>query len=628
MVALNSSDVQFNITSSDGAGNKNSVHELNSIQIGDKTYADFVGPDSVMFNIKDVKKEGHEAKLFIGAESGFQSSLWPNDGERNDAFEQEALEKAFQSNDLNAYVDSLNLSFKGEQSYTLGYDTPVTVTEDGFIFITEKNGNNTQTVQFLDEEGNVLGEAVAVNRFKEDGNYMDLGVSTWSEQNIFASVFRLTDIEGLEEGMEIHSVKVILDVTPWGPNPKSGDGGDGKVFFFGDKGQMQPENNPPVAENDVFTGEFGQDIEGNVLDNDSDPDDDPLTVISNTDPEFGTVVVNPDGTFVYTPNEGFFGTDSFTYTISDGRGGEDSATVEICVLEEDPCPPCEPKNTPPVAVKDYFETDGIGKPFTGNVLDNDFDPDGDPIRVLINTQPQNGTVEMQSDGTFVYTPNPDFFGEDSFQYVVVDDRGGFDKTTVCFHVPCFAAGTLIATAEGLKPVELIRVGDKVLTRDDGYQEVRWAGQRVLSAEELAATPDFVSVMIKAGALGNNLPRRDLRVSPGHRMLISGVHAEMMFGERDVLVAASDLVGQPGISFDARPVTYVHIMFDRHQVVDSEGAWSESFQPADLTLNGLDQQQREELLALFPELASKKGQRSYAAARRVLGSHEASALMSM
>ncbi len=624
MAALTSSDVKFNITSSAGAENQNSVHELDSIVVGGKTYSDFVGPDNVSFDIKDVKGENHEAKLFVGSESGFQSSLWPEDGVRNEDFEQQSLEKAFQSTDLNAFVDSLELSFKGEQSYTLGYDTPITVTEDGFVFITEKNGNNNQTVQFLDEDGGVLGEAVAVCRFEEDGNYLDLGVRTWSEQDIYASVFRLTDVEGLEEGMEIHSVKVILDVTPWGPNPKSGDGGDGKVFFFGDKEAMQPENNPPVAKDDVFTGYFGEDIEGNVLDNDFDPDDDPLTVISNTDPSNGTVVVNEDGTFVYTPNEGFFGNDSFSYTITDGRGGEDTAYVDICVLEE----PCPPKNTPPVAVKDKFETEGIDQEFTGNVLDNDFDPDGDPISVLINTQPENGTVVMQEDGTFTYTPNAGFFGDDVFEYVVVDDRGGFDKTEVCIHVPCFATGTLIATAEGLKPVEVIRVGDRVLTRDDGYQEVRWAGQRVLDAEELAENPAFVSVMIKAGALGNDLPRRDLRVSPGHRMLISGIHAEMMFGERDVLVAASDLVGQPGIGFDKRPVTYVHIMFDRHQVIDSEGSWSESFQPADLTLNGLDQQQREELLALFPELASRKGQRHYAAARRVLASHEVTALMSM
>lgn len=526
MTALTPGEVKFNIASSDGADNHTSVHTLSSIEVGGKTFSDFISPDNVTFNISDVKGESHEAKLFVGSDGGLKSSLWPQDGARNDQFEEQSLAEAFKSDDLNAYVDMLELSFKGQQSYTLQYDTPVTVTDEGFIFITEKNGNNTQTVQFLDKNGDVLGEAAAIDRFEQDGTYLDMGIKTWSDQNVHASVFRLTDVEGLEAGAEIHSVNVIMNVTPWGPNPKSGDGGDGKVFFFGNKYEMQPCNNPPVA------------------------------------------------------------------------------------------------------VKDQFETE-FDTPFTGNVLLNDSDPDGDPLSVKFFTEPENGTIVMDKDtGEFTYTPDPGFFGEDSFKYVVTDGRGGYDSTTVCITVPCFAAGTLITTSEGPKPVEEIRVGDKVLSRDDGFQQVRWTGQRVLSAEDVQVNPDFMSVMIRAGALGNNLPRRDLRVSPGHRMLVSGAHAELMFGERDVLVAASDLVGLAGITLDSSAVTYVHVMFDTHQIIDAEGAWSESFQPADETLNGLDDQQRDELLALFPELGTRKGQRGYVSARRVLAQHESRALLAL
>ena len=382
-------------------------------------------------------------------------------------------------------------------------------------------------------------------------------------------------------------------------------------------------NTAPDAENDFFSGAFNQVIEGSVLDNDTDADGDPLTVIGNTDPANGTVTMNPDGTFTYTPNDGFAGEDSFTYTISDGNGGQDTATVNLFTEKE-----CAPANRPPVAVDDEFETMGMDKAFEGNVLDNDSDPDGDPLTVKLNTQPANGTVTMQPDGSFTYKPNAGFFGKDTFEYVVSDGNGGADHATVHITVPCFAAGTLIVTAEGPKLVEDIKIGDKVLTRDDGFQQVRWAGQRTLDTAYLTRNPDFVSVLIRAGALGNQMPRRDLRVSPGHRMLISGYQAELLFGEREVLVAACDLVGQPGIEHDPRPVTYVHIMFDSHQIIDSEGAWSESFQPADVTLNGLDTQQRDELLALFPELATRKGQGEYAAARRVLARHESSALLSM
>ena len=326
----------------------------------------------------------------------------------------------------------------------------------------------------------------------------------------------------------------------------------------------------------------------------------------------------------------FVGIRATSTSTEGGNEGSIKAVLGHAVESDDPKepdPPCEPGNQPPVAVKDIFET-GFDTPFTGNVLDNDSDPDGDELSVLTNTQPANGKVTMNPDGTFTYTPNAGFIGEDSFSYTVIDGNGGYDQATVHITVPCFAAGTLIVTAEGPKPVEEIRIGDKVLTRDDGFQPVRWAGSRALDAGYLARNPDFAAVLITAGALGNALPRRDLRVSPGHRILLSGYQAEMLFGEREVLVAASDLVGQPGITQESRPVTYVHIMFDSHQIIDSEGAWSESFQPADVTLNGLDTQQRDELLALFPELATQHGQRSYITARKVLARHESAALLAM
>ncbi len=92
-----------------------------------------------------------------------------------------------------------------------------------------------------------------------------------------------------------------------------------------------PGNNPPDAVNDAFTTEVNTPVSGNVLPNDSDPDSDPLTVIANTQPGNGSVVVNPDGSFTYTPNNGFDGSDTFTYTITDGEGGTDTATVTITI---------------------------------------------------------------------------------------------------------------------------------------------------------------------------------------------------------------------------------------------------------------------------------------------------------
>ncbi len=189
-------------------------------------------------------------------------------------------------------------------------------------------------------------------------------------------------------------------------------------------------------------------------------------------------------------------------------------------------------------------------------------------------------------------------------------------------IPCFVAGTLIDTAEGRKPVEDLQPGDLVLTRDRGYVPLAWVGQRTITPEELQAQADYRAVLLRAGSLGLNTPEVDTRVSPSHRVLICGPRAELLFGEKEVLVPAGHLVGQPGIERDTQPVTYVHIMFDTHQIVLGDGLWSESFQPADYSLDGLGADQRDEVFALFPELAQESGQRAFRAARMTLKAHEA------
>ena len=189
---------------------------------------------------------------------------------------------------------------------------------------------------------------------------------------------------------------------------------------------------------------------------------------------------------------------------------------------------------------------------------------------------------------------------------------------------CFVPGTRIDTLRGKVAVESLVPGDRVLTRDHGYQPLVWTGRRDLSATEIAACPAAAPIRIAAGALGKGLPEADLLVSPRHRMLITGARAELMFGEREVLVAAADLLGLPGVSRDpAGAVSYVHVMCEAHEILRAEGSWSESFQPAAAVLGALDAATRAELLGLFPALASGEG---YAAARAVLSSAEARALL--
>lgn len=144
-------------------------------------------------------------------------------------------------------------------------------------------------------------------------------------------------------------------------------------------------------------------------------------------------------------------------------------------------------------------------------------------------------------------------------------------------VVCFAADTLIATARGDKPAGLVEVDDMVLTRDSGFQPVRWVGRRALSSQELFRAPHLRPIQIAAGALGPGIPRRDLRLSPQHRVLVRSRIAARMFGENEILVAAKNLTSLPGVDIDERSprVTYVHLLFDRHEVIYANGAPSES-----------------------------------------------------
>lgn len=159
---------------------------------------------------------------------------------------------------------------------------------------------------------------------------------------------------------------------------------------------------------------------------------------------------------------------------------------------------------------------------------------------------------------------------------------------------CFTDGTLIATPDGPRPVETLRPGDLVTTLDHGPRVLRWIGRRTVAGRGPAAP-----VRIAAGTLGND---RDLVVSQQHRMLVSGWRAQLFAGSDEVLVAARHLVNGDTIRIaPCAQVTYVHLLFDRHEIVLAEGAPSESFHPGTIALTRLDEQTRDELLSLFPEL---------------------------
>jgi Ca2+-binding RTX toxin-like protein len=237
---------------------------------------------------------------------------------------------------------------------------------------------------------------------------------------------------------------------------------------------------------------------------------------------------------------------------------------------------------------------------------------------------ETDTIDLTGLGrhNIIYDPlNPEN-GVIQFLDIFNNVNGIITFTNIENIIACFTPGCQIATGKGLVAVEALQPGDLVVTRDHGLQPVRWIGSRTLSACELMADPTLHPVLIRKDALGPGCPDRDMMVSRQHRMLMRGPTAELLFGSPEVLVRAAHLIGLPGVTSLAPPgVTYLHVLFDRHEVILADNAWSESFQPGDRTLEGMDTAQREELDKLFPDMASEIDTR-FAAARITLKSHEA------
>ena len=188
---------------------------------------------------------------------------------------------------------------------------------------------------------------------------------------------------------------------------------------------VTPEDDAPVAVNDDFmVGEdsvLSADLSRNLLANDIDVDMDALTIITTpvSGPSNGSVTINPDGTFTYTPNTDFNGTDSFTYQINDGNSTS-RADVTINVT---------PENDAPVAVNDEFVVDEGGS-ISANVFSNDSDPDNDIVSYRLVAGPDIGALIWEGDGTFVYTHSGVEIFQTEFVYEAIDASGLTSQATV------------------------------------------------------------------------------------------------------------------------------------------------------------------------------------------------------
>ena len=189
--------------------------------------------------------------------------------------------------------------------------------------------------------------------------------------------------------------------------------------------------------------------------------------------------------------------------------------------------------------------------------------------------------------------------------------------------PCFTPGTRILTPAGPVPVEILSAGDLVETRDRGAQPVRWAGRVTIGRARLGAEPALDPVRIRAGAFGAGRPARDMLLSPQHRILLDDWRAELWFGLPEVLVAARHLVNDRDIlvARNLDLICYIHLLFDHHEVIWSDGLPSESFRPGPQTMPAIPAESRRELQALFPGLSLATGA-ALRTARPVLRAWEA------
>jgi hypothetical protein len=138
-------------------------------------------------------------------------------------------------------------------------------------------------------------------------------------------------------------------------------------------------------------------------------------------------------------------------------------------------------------------------------------------------------------------------------------------------VACYCRGTLIATTDGERPVETLEIGDDVVTASGAARPIKWIGKRSYGGRFLMGRKDILPICFKAGSLGNDVPRRDLWISPHHAMFFENETGGVLIEAKDVVNGASIVQAE-----DVDSVEYFHIELETHDVIIAEGAWSETF----------------------------------------------------
>lgn len=247
-----------------------------------------------------------------------------------------------------------------------------------------------------------------------------------------------------------------------------------------------------------------------------------------------------------------------------------------------------------------FNTGNSGTLGDGDNTNNDFvDLSGyyDHISELFADHTDDGVLNQSNDGVdgVDYSDNDQFGAGDSLTFQGATGDGS-SFTVENTGVVCFTSGTAIRTPLGDVLIDDLRVGDLVTTMDNGPQRIRWISRRAFTQIELINSPNVRPVLLKRGILG---AERDLLVSQQHGLL--------MTRNGDNLARAKHLVAvMPGVRIcnGKREITYIHLMFDAHQIIFAENIPSESFYPGPMALTAVTSSALSELKGFFPELNSE------------------------
>ncbi len=367
----------------------------------DQPYTSSVG--AVLANDTDAEGDTLTASLFNGPANGtleFNADgsfvYTPNAGFSGvDSF-------LYQANDgtSSSSLAAVTLRVSPEQTPPLPTNDAYSLEEDGLLNITESAGllaNDNYSASQNASVSLVDGPTNGTLELAEDGSFVYTPNANFSGDDSFTYA-------AIVNGTTIGQATVSISVTSVNDAPQSGN----DVY--------------EVNEDTLLTAE------GNgVLANDTDADGDTLSAVIVSQPVNGTVELSADGSFVYTPNENFFGVDGFSYMVGDGQTMSDVATVTINV---------NPVNDAPVGADFSYsvEEDTTLEILAPGILEGATDVDSETLTAIVRTGPTNGTLTLSEDGSFIYTPNENFFGLDTFTFVVSDGVTESAEQTVSIDV--------------------------------------------------------------------------------------------------------------------------------------------------------------------------------------------------